>query len=118
VRYTMKHKTPENQSNTMNSTWKNEMQWNAMNISEEKTMNTLKLKQIKNIQKNNVNGWQSLENYRKSKNTMKTWKPEGAILKKQRKDNATHWKRIKKQWWTIYCTKQWKTWKSQENNEK
>jgi len=41
VRYTMKHKTPENQSNTMNSTWKNEMQWNAMNISEEKTMNTL-----------------------------------------------------------------------------
>ena len=46
--------------------------WNAMNISEEKTMNTLKLKQIKNIQQNNVNGWQNLENYRKSKKTQWT----------------------------------------------
>ena len=48
VRYTMKHLNPENQSNTMNSTWKN---GNAMNISEEKTMNTLKLKQIKTFNK-------------------------------------------------------------------
>ena len=46
VRYTMEHINPENQSNTMNSTWKN---GNAMNISEEKTMSTLKLKQIKQI---------------------------------------------------------------------
>ena len=46
VRYTMEHINPENQSNTMNNTWKN---GNVMNISEEKTMNTLKLKQIKQI---------------------------------------------------------------------
>jgi hypothetical protein len=65
-----------------------------MNISEEKTMNTLKLKPIKNIQQNNVNGWQNLENYRKSKkHNEKHSKPEETTLKKQRQDIE---KKIKK----------------------
>ena len=43
----------------------------------------VEVKTNKNIQQNNVNGWQSLENYRKLSKTMKNTKPEGTTLKKQ-----------------------------------
>jgi len=63
------------------------------------------------MQQNNVNGWQNLENYRKStKNTMETLQPEGTILKKttkkQRKTLKTNKETIMNQ-----TKKQWKTWK-------
>ena len=66
--------------------WKcNEHLWRKDNEHVE-------VKTNKNIQQNNVNGWQktwkTIEN---QKNTMETLKPEGTTLKKQRKNKAKHW---------------------------
>ena len=72
--------------------WKcNEHLWRKDNEHVE-------VKTIKHIQQNNVNGWQNLENYRKLKTQWKTLKTRRKNVEKTtRKNNATHWKRIKKQ---------------------
>jgi hypothetical protein len=90
----MKHINPENQWKSIKYNEQHLKKWKCNEHLWRKDHEHVEVKTNKNIQQNNVNGWQNLENYRKNKKhneNMKTRRDN--VEKKQRKNNTKHWKK-------------------------